>query len=134
MTKFRIPLTLWGILMPLPLRILLGTIALSYDGEYIALIIGPLVVVCGLMLLISLSIAVLQVRPDGLVLYWVNRVRWEEISGAQLRGIMRLPHLVLPRRQGTQWWVPLYFHGPVDLRTFLREAAPEGSPIREALE
>ena len=134
MTKFRIPLTLWGILMPLPLTILLGAIALSYDGEYIALIIGPLVVVCGLMLLISLSIAVLQVRPDGLVLYRVNRVRWEEISGAQLRGIMRLPHLVLQRRQGTQWWVPLYFHGPVDLRTLLREAAPEGSPIREALE
>lgn len=76
----------------------------------------------------------LEVAPDGMILYRVHQAGWNEIVSARKRRFLFLPYLYLTRRTGRAWWVPLYFVGREPVGAALLRHAPEGHPVRQALQ
>jgi len=78
----------------------------------------------------------LVIRDDGMTLYRVNHLKWDEVRNARLIRIPGLPHLIVRRRKGLfrWWWVPLYFKGARDVRAVILERCPKDNPIRRCVE
>lgn len=94
----------------------------------VALISLGVELVAALALLFSLF--TVSVAEEGLVLYRVNQLRWSQVSGVQRARLLGLPHLVISRRNGGRWWLPLYLRGMPRLERALAEKAPIGNPLR----
>ncbi len=135
MLRFRIPILLWAVVLlvvcvPAILPVLL---IWRLDPVLMWESLLPYALIYLVALAFTLFNFVLDVHPEGLRLYHVNRLVWSDIRSARTRRVLFLPYLVLQRKRGMQWWVPLYFTGPVDLREALRQAVPPEHPIRTAL-
>ena len=73
----------------------------------------------------------IQIRPDGVRLYSLWWLPWENVVGAKYRRLCGLPHLYVQRKSGwVPWRIPLYFIGDTDFLETLRESSPVDSPIR----
>ena len=83
-----------------------------------------------LALALLFSLFTVSVAEEGLVLYRVNQLRWSQVSGVQRARLLGLPHLVISRRNGGRWWLPLYLRGMPRLERALAEMAPIGNPLR----
>ena len=94
----------------------------------LALIAVALEVVVALVLLFSLF--TVAVADEGLILYRVNPLRWSQVSAVRAVRLLGLPHLVIARRNGGNWWMPLYLRGMPRLERALAEKAPIGNPLR----
>ena len=104
---------------------------LSLDG-------GPaLLVVAHAPLVLAAPVAwylfVVQIGPQGITLYRVNRVRWVEITKAKEISFLGLPYLCLWRTSWLPWWVPLYVVGSQPLISRLQAWCPADSPIASTL-
>ena len=78
----------------------------------------------------------LVIRDDGMTLYRVNHLKWDEVRNARLIRIPGLPYMIVRRRKGLfrWWWVPLYFKGARDVRAAILERCPKDNPIRRCVE
>ena len=66
-------------------------------------------------------------------LYLVNRLKWDEIISARQTKFFWLPYILIKRKKGLQWWLPLYFKGGRSIKSAILEKSPQDNPIREAL-
>lgn len=73
------------------------------------------------------------ISNDGLVLYRVNRLRWEEVKSARKVRLLGLPYVLIKRHTGFTWWLPLYYEGKRDIREALRSVVPSGNPLKESI-
>jgi hypothetical protein len=94
------------------------------------------IVLGGLMWLLQAKAMTLAVTDGGVTLYRLWRLRWEDVTAAQVRTILglRYLHVVRSGRTRPSLWLPLYFDGPRSVSIALRDCAPRGNPIRECLD
>lgn len=71
------------------------------------------------------------VSQSGVVLNRVNRARWQDLTAARRVTVLGLPYLLVQRRKGLRWWIPLYLSRPEEFRRSLIANAPLGNPLRE---
>jgi len=74
-----------------------------------------------------------SISNDGLVLYRVNRLRWEDVKSARRVRFLGLPYMLIKRHKGFTWWLPLYYEGKRNIRETLRSVVPNGNPLRESI-
>lgn len=94
------------------------------------LVLIALAVELVLALVLLFSLFTVSVADEGLVLYRVNQLRWSQVSGVRAVRWFGMPHLVISRRNGGRWWMPLYLYGLPRLERALAEKAPIGNPLR----
>lgn len=75
------------------------------------------------------AVSVVSVGDDGLVLYRLWRLPWSQVAGARRISFFGLPYLLVARRKGFGWWVPLYFRGARPIEAALAARAPTGNPL-----
>jgi hypothetical protein len=90
----------------------------------------PLAAELLLALALLFSLFTVTVGADGLVLFRVNHLRWSQVADVRRARLLGLPHLVIARRNGGNWWLPLYLRGLPRLQRALAEKAPIGNPLR----
>lgn len=125
----------------LPNRTLLSACFVALFGSviYFALRAGAYehvllaVVNLGVTLLGIWSISALSISENALVLYRVNRLKWEDVIGARRVRFLGLPHILIKRRKGISWWLPLYFRGARSIEESIKHKVPQGNPVREAV-
>jgi hypothetical protein len=83
--------------------------------------------------LILARLMTIRVDDDGVSLYGANWLPWVDIVAARRWSLLGLPYLIVSRRRGWSWWIPLYFRAEEDLEYALLEWAPPENPIRSAL-
>jgi hypothetical protein len=71
----------------------------------------------------------ISIGPEGIAIYRINRMRWNDAVSARPRRVLGLRYVHVQRSRGMSWWVPLYFIGGRDLREALVDYAPESNPI-----
>lgn len=79
-------------------------------------------------------VCTVQVGPDGILLYRVNRAQWQDITAATRVSFFGLPYLKVQRKKGIKWRIPLYLRKPEEFRRALVAKAPVGNPLREYAE
>lgn len=125
--------------------IFFGALALAlmfYAWAYLPMIgmraIIPMLVSLAVQFILALVIqrllAVVAISDEGIVLYRVNRLSWSNIVTVRRVSVLGLPHLLITRKTGFRWWLPLYFHGDRPIEAALAEKAPIGNPIRSYAE
>jgi hypothetical protein len=87
-----------------------------------------------LALVILRLLSVVAISDEGIVLYRVNRLSWSNIATVRRVSVLGLPYLLIARKKGFRWWLPLYFHGDRPIEAALAEKAPIGNPIRSFAE
>ncbi len=87
-----------------------------------------------LVLVLERLLAVVAISDEGIVLYRVNRLSWSNIVTVRRVSVLGLPYLLITRKTGFRWWLPLYFHGDRPIEAALAEKAPIGNPIRSYAE
>jgi hypothetical protein len=71
---------------------------------------------------------IVQVGPQGFVLYRTHAVQWAEVTKVEPATVLGLPHLRVWRSSGMAWFVPLYVKGPRSItESFMSWAPPENS-------
>ena len=88
----------------------------------------------GVSLLGIWSLSVVSISESGLVLYRLNRLKWEDVIGARKVQLLGLPYILIKRKKGFSWWLPLYFCGARNIDEAIAVKVPQGNPIREALD
>ena len=73
----------------------------------------------------------ISVSSEGLVLYRINKLKWEDIKSARRISLLGLPYILIKRHKGFSWWLPLYYEGKRNIEDALRSEAPVGNPLRE---
>ncbi len=73
----------------------------------------------------------LEISNEGMRLYRVNTMKWNEALSAETINLFGLKHLRVTRIKGMIWWIPLYLKGHQPIEVALKEKAPAGNPIRE---
>jgi hypothetical protein len=82
----------------------------------------------------TVLVSVVVVSAEGIVFHRFFRIAWEDVVEASERTMLGMPHLRLRRRKGiVPLSIPLYYKGERPMRDALRDAAPEGNPIRLCL-
>jgi len=97
---------------------------------------GNAIVTGILMWLFAIGVLTITVTRDGLTLYRIWKLRWEDVTGARRRDFLGLPYLRVVREG--KWpatlALPLYLAGGRPLVAALYELAPSKNPIRQHLE
>ena len=83
----------------------------------------------GLMVAVTLLVPAVTVRPDGISLYGVNHLQWDDVTSVRATTVIGLPYAVVQRRKGMRWWIPLYVDDRRGLLATLASRAPAGSAI-----
>jgi hypothetical protein len=87
----------------------------------------------GVSLVVVWFLGVLSVSDKAVVFCRFYRVKWEDVTGARKIRVLGLPHVLINRRKGNSWWLPLYFRGAGGIEESIVRKVPEGNPIREAV-
>jgi hypothetical protein len=87
-----------------------------------------------LALVIQRLLVVVAISNEGIVLNRINWLSWSNIAAVLRVSVLGLPHLLITRKTGFRWWLPLYFHGKRPIEAALAEKAPIGNPIRSYAE
>lgn len=135
MMRFHIPSLPWAFALLAafsPGILPLAVIAWAGGVDPIPLL-APILVLYVAALAFTRYVFTLEITVLGLRLYRVNRLGWEEVTGAEARHVLGVPHLLVRRRRGMPWLVPLYFTGPTNLREQILGTVPAEHPIRSAL-
>ena len=82
-------------------------------------------------LALSWGISVMDIGNNGIRLYRVNSLVWSDITNAKKVKFLGLPYILITRRKGMRWWLPLYFLGERPIEDSLKDKSPIGNPIRE---
>ena len=79
----------------------------------------------------TLFLCTVVVSRSGIVLYRINRARWQDFTAARRISFLGLPHLMVQRRKGIRWWIPLYLTRAEEFHVAVTANAPVGNPLRE---
>ena len=107
---------------------LLWSKGIAADGA-VATVVMMLAAAAAFAWLLSLT-QVIEISRDGLVLYRVNRVAWDDIVSAAPARVLGLPYIKLGQRSGKAWWLPLFFQGATDMPSALEAFAPDDHPVK----
>lgn len=102
----------------------------AWSGPRIAVIGG---LIAAAYIWIALTWMTIAVHPGGIVLYRFYRVSWDEIIQARRWNLFGLNYLVVSRRRGLPWFIPLYYWSRRPMIDALIEKAPPGSVVPAAL-
>ncbi len=95
--------------------------------EHVALALFNLTVaMVGIWFLSSISVS-----SEGVILYKINRLKWEDIKSVRRISLLGLPYILIKRHKGFSWWLPLYYEGKRNIEVALRSNAPVGNPLRD---
>jgi len=78
------------------------------------------------------QVSVMSINSKGIKLYRVNKLVWSDITEAKLTSFVGLPYILIKRKKGMKWWLPLYFKGNLTVKDALINNAPKENPIYEA--
>jgi len=78
-------------------------------------------------------LSTVSITKDGLILYRVNKLKWQEIISARKTSFLGLPYVLLKRQKGFAWWLPLYFEGNGNIKEAIVNLAPDGNPLKVCL-
>jgi hypothetical protein len=97
---------------------------------------GNAIVTGILMWLFATGVLSITVTRDGVTLYRIWKVRWEDVTSARRRDSLGLPYLKVVRagRWPATLALPLYLVGGRPLVAALCALAPSNNPIRQHLE
>lgn len=84
--------------------------------------------------ILMVTVSVVSIGDTGLVLNRSWRLAWSDIVSARRISFFGLPYILVKRRRGFTWWLPLYFLGARSMELALAARAPEGNPVRVAVE
>ena len=101
-----------------------------YVWVQVPMIVAMKATIAMLALVIERLLAVVAISDEGIVLYRVNRLSWSNIVTVRRVSVLGLPYLLITRKKGFRWWLPLYFRGDRSIEAALAEKAPIGNPIR----
>jgi len=76
-------------------------------------------------------VTTLEIDNDGIRLYRVNVMKWDEVVSAKKVNLLGLKYLRVARRKGMKWSIPLYLNGPQPINAALKEKCPAGNPIHQ---
>lgn len=102
------------------------------SDNIVALVVGLVFIVAAALATYFLCTVV--VSGTGIVLYRINKARWQEITAAKRVSFLGLPYLKIEREKGLRWWIPLYLTKPEEFRLALKAKAPVGNPLKEYAE
>lgn len=90
----------------------------------------------GLMWLFQTATMTVVLTADGVTIYRIWRLRWDEVASARIQRVFGLQYLCVVRtgRLQPNLSLPLYFVGPRSLPAALRDHAPLAHPIRVCLD
>lgn len=89
-------------------------------------------VVIAMPILTIWQVSVISINSKGIQLYRVNKLVWSDITEAKLTSFVGLPYILIKRKKGMKWWLPLYFKGNLTVEDALISNAPKENPIYEA--
>ena len=89
-------------------------------------------VVIAMPILTIWKVSVMSINSKGINLYRVNKLVWSDITEAKLTSFVGLPYILIKRKKGMKWWLPLYFKGNLTVKDALINSAPKENPIYEA--
>lgn len=115
--------------LPVAVLVLWFGVAMALTWPRLRVVI-PLGVELVLALVLLFGLFTVEVDEEGVVLFRRSRLRWAQVMGVQPSSLLGLRHLVIVRRGGGRWWLPLYVLGRPRLLRALAEKAPIGNPLR----
>jgi hypothetical protein len=71
----------------------------------------------------------LEIDNEGIRLYRINVMKWDEAVNAKRVNLWGLKYLKVTRHKGMDWWIPLYLKGHQPIEDALKEKCPAGNPI-----
>lgn len=119
--------------LPVAVLVLWFGVAMALTWPRLRVVI-PLGLELALALVLLFSLFTVQVDEEGVVLFRRSRLRWAQVMGVQPSSPLGLRHLVIVRRGGGRWWLPLYVRSRPRLLRALAEKAPIGNPLRQFAE
>jgi hypothetical protein len=125
--EFRIS---WAALSTLCALTLLACVLAVWPRVALAAAVGVPVVAFEALLLLRFKV---RINEEGVLLYGRNWLPWPDVLSAKRYSVPVFPYLVVKRRRGIRWWIPLYFEGERDFTVTLVQNAPPNHPIRTAL-
>jgi len=78
-------------------------------------------------------LGVVSVSKAGIVLYRINRLKWNDVRSARRVKFLGVSHILIKRHKGFSWWLPLYFTGYRNITDALLEVVPQDNPLREVI-
>jgi len=78
-------------------------------------------------------LGVVSVSKEGIVLYRINRLKWNDVRSARRVKFLGVSHILIKRHKGFSWWLPLYFTGYRNITDALLEVVPQDNPLREVI-
>ena len=83
----------------------------------------------GMVFLYSFQVLIVEINSEGIRLYRINMLRWDDVDSASVRNLVGLRYLLVKRRKGVNYWIPLYFKGDIRIEDAIRENAPTDNPL-----
>tara|TARA_R110002049_G_C9077209_1_gene555337 strand:+ start:54 stop:455 length:402 start_codon:yes stop_codon:yes gene_type:complete len=77
-----------------------------------------------------LMISNVSINKDEISLYYINKLEWHNIKSVKSKSVFGLPYLLITRKSGLNWWLPLYLSGSRSMLVALAEWAPENNPLK----
>jgi hypothetical protein len=94
---------------------------------------GPVLVIVIVNILISLIgvwyISKLVISDEGMILYKVNKVAWDDVINACSTKFLGIKSIKIKRRKGLTWYLPLYMVGETTIKEALINHAPQNNTL-----
>ena len=76
-------------------------------------------------------VSIISINKDGMKFNLLWKVEWSNIKSVEKTRFFYIPHLIIKRRKGMQFWVPLYYIGETSIKEALLKSVPENNPLHE---
>jgi hypothetical protein len=96
-----------------------------YAWPFVGYVLVEYILSFGIILFISNY----KISEKGIRLYYINMLYWENIESVVEKPFLGLPYLLIRRKKGFSWWLPLYFTGERPVHTAFEEWAPKDNPL-----
>lgn len=80
---------------------------------------------------LTFLLCTITVSSIGIVLFRVNRASWQDFTAVKRISSFGMPYLLVERRKGHRWRIPLYLAKLGGFHRALASHAPPGNPLRE---
>ncbi len=74
-------------------------------------------------------ISKLVISDEGIVLYGVNKLDWNDVVYACVAKFLGIKSIKIKRRKGLTWYLPLYMEGEITIRDAIINHAPENNAL-----
>ncbi len=104
------------------------------DGYLFSInVMVPILVIVIINILISLvgvwHISKLVISDDGMILYKINKVAWDDVLDAYVTKFLGIKSIKIKRRKGLTWYLPLYMVGKTTIGESIINYAPKNNVL-----